>query len=85
VRLFWTRCYVMSRVARIHFLPKLIHNLTVGKSSPKNVGCFCNFPKNAQSKQSPSGRKFAQSGHTAGEAFVDSLLCNELDGGNFMK
>jgi hypothetical protein len=35
---------------------------TVEKSYPKNSGQICNFHKNAQSKQSPNGRKFAQSG-----------------------
>jgi hypothetical protein len=27
------------------------------------LATFVNFPKTAQSKQSPNGRKFAQSGH----------------------
>jgi hypothetical protein len=31
------------------------------------MGYFCNFRKTAQSKQSPNGRKFAQSGHPASE------------------
>jgi hypothetical protein len=30
------------------------------------MGYFCNFQKTAQSKQSPIGRKFAQSGHPMG-------------------
>jgi hypothetical protein len=42
---------------------KLIHNLHRGKSCPK-CGMILEFSKKpAQSKQSPNGRKFAQSGH----------------------
>jgi hypothetical protein len=34
-----------------------------GKKKPKNAGYFFHFQKSVQSKQSPDGRKSAQSGH----------------------
>jgi hypothetical protein len=37
---------------------------TSGKKWHKNLGNFCVFSKTAQSKQSPIGRKFAQTDHT---------------------
>jgi hypothetical protein len=36
---------------------------TKEKKCPKIVGYFCHFSKTAQIKQSPIGRKLAQSGH----------------------
>jgi hypothetical protein len=45
-------------------LSTLIHNGNLGKKWHKNVDYFCNFQKTAQSKHSPIGRKFSQSGHT---------------------
>jgi hypothetical protein len=45
------------------FFLKLIHNLYRSKNVAQNLGCFCNFRKTAQRKQSPNRRKFVQSGH----------------------
>jgi hypothetical protein len=40
-----------------------VRNLYLGKKSPQTLGYFSNFYKNVQSKRSPIGRNFAQSGH----------------------
>jgi hypothetical protein len=50
-----------------------MHNFNCGKEQPKNVVYFFNFQKTAQSKQSPNGRKLAQSGHTGSEVFCSAL------------
>jgi hypothetical protein len=41
------------------FVKKYV-TFTVEKNESKNFGYFCNFPKTAQSKQSPNRLKFAQ-------------------------
>jgi hypothetical protein len=45
--------------------PKMWPNpfLSQSMDNPKNVGYFRTFQKTTQSKQSPKGRKLAQSGH----------------------
>jgi hypothetical protein len=49
-----------------------MHNFYGGKKG-KKMGYFCNLQVNAQRKQSPKGRKFAQFGYSACKPFV----CNE--------
>jgi hypothetical protein len=44
-----------------------MNNLNFGKSSPKMCATFVFFEKTAQSKPSPIGRKFTQSGHTGND------------------
>jgi hypothetical protein len=44
---------------------RLLRKLNCGKSRPNMPTTFVIFKKAAQSKQSPNGRKFAQSGHPA--------------------
>jgi hypothetical protein len=46
-------------------LVKINAALLTWKKVPRNVRYFCNLKNTAQSKQSPNGRKFAQSGHPA--------------------
>jgi hypothetical protein len=46
-------------------LSKLLNNLDRGEKQTNNVGYFGHFQKTAQSKQSPNGRKFAQSDNPA--------------------
>jgi hypothetical protein len=56
------------------FLSKSMHNLYFGKKWPKTGGYFCHFFKSTLSKQSPIGRKFAQSGHAGSNQFTMVLL-----------
>jgi hypothetical protein len=49
--------YIFAKLLRMYV------TFTVAKSSPKMWGNFRNYRKTAQSKQSPIGLKFAQSGH----------------------
>jgi hypothetical protein len=45
------------------FFVKIDTRYIIRKKLPKILCYFCNFYKTAQSKRSPSGQKFAQSGH----------------------
>jgi hypothetical protein len=47
---------------------------------PKLLGFFCNFQVIAQSKYSPIGRKFAQSGHPV-DRVVDKKRITRKNGG----
>jgi hypothetical protein len=51
------------------FSSKLIYNLYLGESGTKMCATFLFFKITAQSKQSLTGRKFAQSGHPAATIF----------------
>jgi hypothetical protein len=55
-----------------HFLQKLMHNQSRGKSHPKMRATYVSL-KAAKSKQSPIGQKFSQSGHNAKSIFRMSL------------
>jgi hypothetical protein len=54
---------VAQNSARRILWSKSLHNVNRGTKMAKNVGYFCKFLKSAESKQWPSGLKFAQSGH----------------------
>jgi hypothetical protein len=60
------------------YLSRSLHNLNRVKKLSQNVGCFGNFQKTAQSKQSPKGRKFAQSGHPESKELFESLFQSVL-------
>jgi hypothetical protein len=51
------------------------NNTFLGKKVLKNVVYFCNFQKMPKSKQSPLGRKFAQSGHPGCDFFWLATPC----------
>jgi hypothetical protein len=58
----WKSC---PKCSPTHFLWNLIQNVFFVKTSIPNIWAFSLVKKTAQRKQSPSGRKFAQSGHPA--------------------
>jgi hypothetical protein len=60
------------------FLSKSIHNLYLRKKKARILGYFCNLYKVAQSRRSPNGRHFAQSGHPD-----VNLNCRRLSQGLF--
>jgi hypothetical protein len=59
----------------MHFCPKLMHNLNRGKKKPKMWAASVIFQIPAQSKQSPIGRQFAQSGHPATYVYFVLYFC----------
>jgi hypothetical protein len=59
----WVCEKVAQNVAQPIFVTLNAYIFTLDKSSPNILAIFCDFCKSTQSKQSPVGPKFAQSGH----------------------
>jgi hypothetical protein len=53
------------------FILKSRRDLSRGIKVSRHLRFFGNFEKSAQRKQSPNGRKFAQSGHPELELFLE--------------
>jgi hypothetical protein len=60
-----------------------MRNIHFGKLWPKNVAKLYDFQETAQSKQSPNGRKFAQSGHTVRDGQREVFYTNFRAYGKF--
>jgi hypothetical protein len=61
---------IRPKCSPTHFSSKLKHKLDCWIKGPEKLGYFCKLYVTVKGKQSPIGRKFAQSGHSGRKYYV---------------